>query len=104
MTPPPSINTGKFHYAEGKYSEVIKMYQMALDQIPQEEKKGFKVCCNIGDAFINIKKYCNAIQNHEATRSSSPDHHTGTNALLCYVVLEDADKVSGVLPKLCHCN
>ena len=31
--------------------------------------------------------------------SSYPDHKNGENPLLCYVVLGDVEKVSGVLPK-----
>ena len=47
---------------------------MELDQIPQEEKNiGFKVCHNIGNAFVNIGKYRDAIYNYESAMSSSPD-------------------------------
>ena len=89
---------------EGNYSEAINIYQMALDHIPQEENSiGFKVCRNVGNAFFKIGKYHNAIHNYEAAMSSSQDDDTGVNALLCHVVLGYAEKVSVVLPKLCHC-
>ena len=64
------------------------MYQMALDQIAQEEKHiGFKVYCNFGNTFVNIGTYRDAIQNYESSMSYSTYHETSFNALLCYVVL-----------------
>ena len=56
----------------------------------------FKVCCNIGNALVNIGKYRDVVQNYEAAMSSFPDHKTAVNALLCYVILVDVEKVSGV--------
>ena len=79
------------------------MYRMGLDHIPQEENNtGFKVCRNTGNAFVKIGKCRDAIKNYEAAMSSYPGNKTGANALLCYVVLVDAKKVSDVLPELCH--
>ena len=78
---------------------------MALDQIPREEEyRGFKVCHNIRNAFFKIERYCDTIQSYESSMSYSPYKENGANALLCYVVLEDAEKVSYVLQKLCHCH
>ena len=63
------------------------MYRMATDQIPQEEKKGLKVCRNIGNTFIKIGKYRDTIQNYESAMSSSPDHKTYANSFLFYVII-----------------
>ena len=66
---------------------------MALNQIPWEEKNvGFQACLNIGNAFVKIEKYREAIWNYEAAMSSSPYHETSVNELLCYVVLGDAEE------------
>ena len=74
---------------------------MAMEQIPQEEKYiDFKVCCNIGNSYVNIGKYCNAIHNYEASISYYPDHKTGVNVLLFYVVLGDADKSKRCFTKI----
>ena len=79
------------------------MYRIALDQNLEEEKNiGFKVCRNIGNAFVRIGKYCNKIQNYEAAMSSSLFRETDVNVLLCYAVLGDAEKVNDVLPQLYH--
>ena len=76
------------------------MYQMTLDDIPQEETNiGFKVCRNIGNAIINIGKYGNAINNYESAMSSYPGHENDINALLCYGALGNVEKGSGVLLK-----
>ena len=64
---------------------------------------GFKLCLNIGNAFAKIVKYHGAIHNYESATSSSPNHKTGVNVLLCYIVLGDTEKVSGVIPNLCNC-
>ena len=81
------------------------MYQIALSQIPQEENNiGFKVHRNIGNAFVNIGKYCGAIHNYESAMSSSPDHQPGVNVMLYFFVLGNVEKVSGVLPQLCRCS
>ena len=76
------------------------MYQMALDQIPQEENIGFKVCRNIGNDFVNIENYRDAIKNYETAMSFSPEHENAINALLYYVVLGDAGKSKQCFTKI----
>ena len=76
------------------------MYQMALDQIPQEENIGFKVCRNIGNDFVNIENYRDAIKNYETAMSFSPEHENAINALLYYVVLGDAEKSKQCFTKI----
>ena len=96
---------GNINYAEGHYSEAIKMYQMALDHIPQEKKNiGFKVLRNIGNALVNIGKYRNEILILKLPRV--PIHTTKLSSIHCYVMLylETRKKLSDVLPKLCHCS
>ena len=61
---------------------------------------GFKVCRNIGNAFVNIGKYCDTIQNYKATISSSPYHEICVNALLCYVALGDSEKSKRCFTKI----
>ena len=73
---------------------------MALDHITQEEKYiGIKVCHNIRNDFVKIGKYHDAIQNYEATMSSSLYHETDIIELLCYVVLGYAMKSERYLTK-----
>ena len=92
---------GNIHYAEGNYLEAIKMYQMVLDHITQEDiYTGFKVFHNVVNAFIKIGKYRDAVQNYESSMSSSLDHEIGANALLCYVVLGDAGEIKQCFTKI----
>ena len=74
---------------------------MALDHIPHEEKYiGFKVCRNTVNDFVKIIKYRDVIHNYEAAMSSSPDHKTGVNGLLCYAILGDAGKIKRCFTKI----
>ena len=74
---------------------------MVLDQIPQEDIYiGFKVCRNVVNAFIKIRKYRAKIYNYESSMSSSPDHEIGANVLLCYVVLGDAGEIKRCFTKI----
>ena len=52
------------NYVESNYSDSIKMYRIELDQIPQEEKIGFKVCRNTGHTLTKIGKYRDAIHSY----------------------------------------
>ena len=77
------------------------MYQIALDQIPQEEKNiDFKVCRDIRNSFVKIGNYRDVIQKYEDAMSYSPDHETGVNALLCYIILGYAEKCKQCFTKI----
>ena len=70
------------------------MYRMALDQIPNTGKEiRFKIFRNIGNAFVRLGQFQDAIQSYETIMGGSPDFQTGFNLILCYYALGDADKV-----------
>mmetsp|Transcript_16116 Transcript_16116/g.49261 ORF Transcript_16116/g.49261 Transcript_16116/m.49261 type:complete len:546 (+) Transcript_16116:426-2063(+) len=70
------------------------MYRMALDQIPNTGKElRFKIFRNIGNAFIRLGQYQDAIQSYETIMSGVPDFQTAFNLILCYFALGDADRM-----------
>eukprot|EP00968_Pinguiococcus_pyrenoidosus_P027273 scaffold7363_cov263-Pinguiococcus_pyrenoidosus.AAC.6 len=70
------------------------MYRKALDQIPQTGKElRFKIFRNIGNAFIRLGQYQDAIQSYETIMAEMPDFQTAFNLILCYFALGDADRM-----------
>ena len=88
------VNMGNIYYEQREFSQAIKQYRMALDQIPQTGKGlRFKIFRNIGNAFIKLTQYQDAIQSYETIMGGQPDFQTAFNLLLCYFALGDADKM-----------
>ncbi|GFH15489.1 uncharacterized protein HaLaN_11725, partial [Haematococcus lacustris] len=57
------INMGNIYFEQKKYTNAIKMYRMALDQIPATSKEvRFKIMRNIGLAFVRLGQYQDALQ------------------------------------------
>lgn len=95
------VNMGNIHYEQKKYPMAIKMYRMALDQIPNTGKEiRFKIFRNIGNAFVRLGQFQDAIQSYETIMGGSPDFQTGFNLILCYYALGDADKMKRWFQKL----
>uniref|UniRef100_A0A7R9U8S4 Uncharacterized protein n=1 Tax=Pinguiococcus pyrenoidosus TaxID=172671 RepID=A0A7R9U8S4_9STRA len=88
------VNMGNIHYEQREYNQAIKMYRKALDQIPQTGKElRFKIFRNIGNAFIRLGQYQDAIQSYETIMAEMPDFQTAFNLILCYFALGDADRM-----------
>ena len=52
------VNMGNIHFEQQKYTSAIKMYRMALDQIPNTAKEiRLKVMRNIGTSFVRMGQY-----------------------------------------------
>ena len=67
-----SVNIGNIYFLQENYTRSIKMYRMTLDQIPPDEKElGYKICCNIGLAFVKLGRYREAIPNFETVVNNS---------------------------------
>jgi len=79
----------------GKYTNAIKMYRMALDQIPTTAKEiRFRILRNISIAFIRLGQFQDAIQNFEQIMESGvSDFQSGFNLILCYYAHMHADKM-----------
>jgi len=87
------VNMGNIYYEQGKYPAAIKMYRMALDQIPATGKEvKSKILRNIGNAFVRLGQFQDALSSYEQIMESAPDVHTGFNLVLCYYALGDRER------------
>ena len=95
------VNMGNIYYEQGKYPQAIKMFRMALDQIPNTGKEiRFRIFRNIGNAFVRLGQFQDAIQSFETIMGGHPDVLTGFNLILCYYALGDAEKMRQNFGKL----
>jgi intraflagellar transport protein 88 len=96
------VNMGNIYFAQKKYPLAIKMYRMAIDQIPSKNEDDhkeirFKIFRNIGNAFVRLGQFQDAITSYERIMKEqgkdSPNFQTAFNLILCYYALGDADKM-----------
>uniref|UniRef100_A0A0G4I5A1 Uncharacterized protein n=2 Tax=Chromera velia TaxID=505693 RepID=A0A0G4I5A1_9ALVE len=88
------VNMGNIYFQQQKYPTAIKMYRMALDQIPSTGKETrFKIMRNVGLAFFRMGQFPDAVDSYETIMSNYPDVKTGFNLLLCYFALGDREKM-----------
>ena len=97
------VNMGNIYFKQKppNYPTAIKMYRMALDQIPASGKEmRFKIMRNIGHAFVRMGNYKDAQMSYERIMESKPDLQSGFNLLVCYYALGDREKMKQCLSKL----
>eukprot|EP00746_Dinoflagellata_sp_MGD_P165498 gnl/MRDRNA2_/MRDRNA2_94806_c0_seq1.p1 gnl/MRDRNA2_/MRDRNA2_94806_c0~~gnl/MRDRNA2_/MRDRNA2_94806_c0_seq1.p1 ORF type:complete len:835 (+),score=212.77 gnl/MRDRNA2_/MRDRNA2_94806_c0_seq1:95-2599(+) len=98
------VNMGNIYFKQTKYTAAIKMYRMALDQIPNENQHiRFKLMRNIGHAFFKMHQFPDAIDSYENLVTQGGEHldfMTGFNLMLCYYALGDKDKMKTGFVKL----
>lgn len=76
------------------YMEAIKLYQKALDQIPNTYKEmKMKIVDNIGLVFVRMGQYPKAIIYFEDIMNQSPNTKTGYNLVLCYYAIGDKERM-----------
>ena len=82
------VNMGNIYYEQKKYPSAIKMYRMALDQIPSTGREvRYKIMRNIGNSFVRLGQFQDAISSYEQIMEGAADLQTGFNLLLCYYAL-----------------
>jgi len=107
------VNMGNIYFKQKKYVSAIKMYRMAMDQIGSVSpdikycfccffcfcfvsnetlmisllSSRFRIMRNIGNAFLRLRQYQDAIQSYEAIMETAPDYQTGFNLIVCYYAL-----------------
>jgi len=98
------VNMGNIYFKQEKWTGAIKMYRMALDQIPNDVQAiRFKIMRNIGHAFFKMHQFPDAIDAYENLLMQGAQHLdfvTGFNLILCYYALGDKDKMKSGFAKL----
>eukprot|EP00698_Gefionella_okellyi_P020039 TRINITY_DN6238_c0_g1_i1.p1 TRINITY_DN6238_c0_g1~~TRINITY_DN6238_c0_g1_i1.p1 ORF type:complete len:772 (-),score=174.54 TRINITY_DN6238_c0_g1_i1:15-2330(-) len=88
------VNMGNIYYEQKKFPPAIKMYRMALDQIPNTNRNvRFRIMRNIGNAFVRLGMFADAIGSYEGIMDTLPDYRTGFNLIICYFALGHADSM-----------
>lgn len=88
------VNMGNIYFQLGHFSKAIKMYRMALDQVPSNQKElRLKISHNIGILFIKMGQYSDAAASFEFIMSERADLKSGLHLILCYYALGDIEKM-----------
>eukprot|EP00003_Mantamonas_plastica_P013178 TRINITY_DN2314_c0_g2_i7.p1 TRINITY_DN2314_c0_g2~~TRINITY_DN2314_c0_g2_i7.p1 ORF type:complete len:617 (+),score=258.94 TRINITY_DN2314_c0_g2_i7:426-2276(+) len=74
---------------------------MALDQIPNTGREiRFTILRNVGNAYVRLGQFQDAILQYEGIMDGNPDVRTGFNLIICYYALGDAQKMSFAFERL----
>ena len=95
------VNMGNIYFKQRNYSKAIKLYRMALDQVPNTHKNmRVKIMQNIGITFVKMAQYSDAITSFEHIMSEESNFQTGFNLILCYFAMGDREKMKKTFQKL----
>lgn len=88
------VNMGNIYFEEQQYPTAIRMYRMALDQIPGTSKDiRYRIKRNIGAAQIKLGHYQDAACTFEDIMESNADFQAGFNLIICYYAIGEHDKM-----------
>ena len=74
---------------------------MALDQIPNTGREiRYKIMRNIGNAFVRLGQFQDAIASFEQIMDGSPDLQTGFNLALCHYASGDRNRMKKAFSSL----
>eukprot|EP00796_Vickermania_ingenoplastis_P008694 gene8694-6115_t len=97
------VNIGNIYGAQKKYLLAIKMYRLALDETPPSDKElRYKLYRNIGNAFVRMGQYRDAVNSYETILEGSGDVSAGFNLVLCYYALGETEKMKRTFIKMLH--
>jgi intraflagellar transport protein 88 len=95
------VNMGNIHFEQKNYVLAIRMYRLALEEIPPSGRElRFKVMRNIGNSFVKMGQFKDAIGAYEAVMDATPDIVTGFNLLLCYYALGEKEAMKRCFVRL----
>lgn len=96
-----NVSMANIYVKQQNYREAIKLYQKALDQIPNTYKEmKMKIMENFGLFFVRVGQYPKAITYFEDVMSQSPNTKTGYNLVLCYYAIGDKERMKKGFQKL----
>ena len=80
------VNMGNIYYEQKKYANAIKMYRMAMDQIPNTSKEiRFKIRRNIGVCSLRQGNFADAIDNFETVLENVSIFILSFRSFLAYI-------------------
>ncbi|EJD75140.1 OSM-5 protein [Loa loa] len=94
-------NIANIYFKQKDYKKAIKLYQIALDQIPNSQKNTrIKIMNNIGVAFIKCGEYDEADSTFEHCMNEKGNYNTALNFILTAYCLNDIDKMKDGFQRL----
>lgn len=87
------LNMGNICSKKGLYKKAIKLYQMALDSVPQHKQLRLKITQNIGTIFIKMGQYSDAATNFEIVLGERAEISCAIHLILCYYALGNVEKI-----------
>uniref|UniRef100_A0AAR5P8U6 No mechanoreceptor potential B n=2 Tax=Dendroctonus ponderosae TaxID=77166 RepID=A0AAR5P8U6_DENPD len=88
------LNMGNIYLKQGHYQMAVKMYRMALDQVPSTQKNlRIKIMHNIAMVFVKMGQWEEAVNSLEFIMSEQPCHRGGLHLIVCCRALEDQDRM-----------
>ncbi|KAF5281584.1 hypothetical protein FQR65_LT14627 [Abscondita terminalis] len=95
------INMGNIYYKQGQYHQAIKMYRMALDQVPSTQKNlKIKIMHNIGMVFVRLGEWDEAVASLEYIMNQQASHRAGLHLVLCSLASEDVERMKNAFALL----
>lgn len=99
------VNIGNIYASQAKFLLAIRMYRLALDETPQSDKElRFKLYRNIGNAFVKMGQYRDAVHSYETILEGTGDVTAGFNLILCHYALGEAEKMRKTFSKMLQSN
>ncbi|KAK3914387.1 Intraflagellar transport protein 88-like protein [Frankliniella fusca] len=88
------LNMGNIYLKLSDYDKALKMYRMALDQVPTTHKElRIKIMHNIGVLFVKMSQFTEACSSFEFIMQEKADFHTGLDLIVCYYALGEREKM-----------
>ena len=95
------ISIGNLYLKDEKLSQAIRMYKMALDQTPNEDKEmRLQILKNIGNVFLKLGRLRNAIVSFENAVRLKFDSKCYFNLISCHVESNNIEKSKQALFKM----
>ncbi|XP_074034344.1 intraflagellar transport protein 88-like protein nompB isoform X4 [Leptinotarsa decemlineata] len=88
------VNMGNIYFKQGQYQLAVKMFRMALDQVPSSQKNlRIKIMHNIALVFIRMGQWEEAVSSLEYIMSEQACHRAGLHLVTCCRALEDKERM-----------
>ncbi|KAK6645118.1 hypothetical protein RUM43_001394 [Polyplax serrata] len=88
------VNMGNIYFKLQQYNKAIKMYRMAMDQVPNTQKDfRIKIMHNIGTLFLKTGEILVACNSFEYIMQEKPDFRAALQLVYCYQALNDPEKM-----------
>ncbi|XP_050301604.1 intraflagellar transport protein 88 homolog [Anthonomus grandis grandis] len=88
------VNMGNIYFKQGQYQMAVKLYRMALDQVPSSQKNlRIKIMHNIALVFVKMGQWEEAVNSLEFIMTEQACHRAGLHLVACCRALEDRDRM-----------